>query len=96
MQQLTCPVSQDTCAHTVPYTLAQISRANEGFHQWGGGGHKDVFTEYTRWAGDCSLGFPVPRQPQHGVHLSMMKALRTGFSGNDAAPSPPTTMELKA
>lgn len=54
------------------------------------GEHKDVSTEYTRWAGDCSLGFSGQGQLQHGVHLSMLKALRTGFSGT------PRPRELKA
>lgn len=45
----------------------------------------DVSTEYSRW----TLGLlsqlpwaptPVPEQPQHGVHLSTMKTLRTGLS----------------
>lgn len=52
----------------------------------GGVGHMDVSTAYSRWpTGLLSrllwAPIPLPWQPQHGVHLSMMKALRTGLSG---------------
>lgn len=96
MQQLTCPVSRDTCTHTINvFSPLLPSSTNNPTHRHVLAEQMEAFPNRGRegtWmcpqstAGGlwgCPLLWvptPVPGQPQHGVHLSTMKTLRTAPS----------------
>lgn len=96
MQQLTCPVSQHTCAHTINvFSPLLPSSTNNPTHRHVLAAQMEAFPNRGRegtWmcpqstAGGlrgCPLlraPTPVPGEPQHGVHLSTMKTLRTAPS----------------